>query len=120
MLAGMDEREATERRRSGRGGGRPGRQLPVRFASASGAWTSATTRNIGVDGAFVETATSPAVGTTLTLELTLAARTYALDATVRWCGDGGIGVQFVAVEIDVQLELSAYFDDAAASGLRPR
>ncbi len=37
---------------------------------------------------------------------------FELPAVVRWCrpgADGGIGVQFVGVDVDVLLELNDYF-----------
>jgi hypothetical protein len=79
----------------------------------SGDWIATETRNIGTGGAFVVLAPL-AVGTTLTLELALPStdQVFALPAIVRWAqpGDGGgIGVQFVGVDVDVLLELNDYF-----------
>ena len=62
-------------------------------------------------------AEAPAVGSELAVQLILPGRTHRLGATVRWRGDGGIGVQFLAVDIDVLLDLSEYFD-AADTGSR--
>lgn len=77
-------------------------------------WTSAETRNIGVGGAFVVTPVPLPVGTPLVVELTVptANRTFELTALVRWTAEGangGVGVQFVDVDIDVLLDLNDYF-----------
>ena len=81
---------------------------------ANGDWLATETRNIGTGGAFVVLAAPLAVGTTLTLELALPStdQIFALPAIVRWVqpGEGGgIGVQFVGVDVDVLLELNDYF-----------
>jgi len=119
--AAMDAPRPTDRRRHGRDNVRPGRQLPIRYRRGDHAWRTTTTRNIGVGGAFVETPDEPAlaIGSALALELRLPTRTVTLDAAVRWCGDGGVGVQFVAVDIDILLELSAYFDSGGDGAPRP-
>ncbi len=105
-----------ERRRFNRDNARPGRQLPVQLRIGDAPWVAATTRNVGIGGAFLLTdgvlAAPPAVGSELAVELILPGRTHRLGATVRWRGDGGIGVQFLAVDIDVLLDLSEYFDAA--------
>jgi uncharacterized protein (TIGR02266 family) len=78
-------------------------------------WTSADTRNIGVGGAFIATATPLPVGTPLVVELTVPTsdRKFELTALVRWANDSGddpgMGVQFVDVDIDVLLDLNDYF-----------
>ena len=58
-------------------------------------------------------------GTTLTIELTLPTtdQTFALPAIVRWSAagpDGGMGVQFVGIDVDVLLELNDYFATLSA------
>ena len=89
--------------------------LPVRFrASPDSAWVAAETRNIGVGGAFIASAEVHQVSALLTLELTLPTtdQVFTLPAIVRWTStgpDGGMGVQFVGVEVDVLLELNDYF-----------
>jgi uncharacterized protein (TIGR02266 family) len=115
LTAGMAEARRHERRRHFRGKARPGRQIPVRFRRADVTeWTAAETRNIGVGGAFIATTSALPVGTPLVVELSVptADRTFELTALVRWTADGepgGVGVQFVDVDIDVLLELNDYF-----------
>jgi hypothetical protein len=115
----MDPR-AHERRHHFRGKAHAGRVMRVRFRSGAD-WIEAETRDIGVGGAFIAVAVQPAVGTTLTIELALPTsdQVFTLPAVVRWCrpnaapagpGEiGGIGVQFVGVDVDVLLELNDYF-----------
>ena len=89
--------------------------MAVRYrAGAASAWIVAETRDIGVGGAFIVTRAQPSIGTTLTIELTLPTsdQRFTLPAVVRWCrpgDDGGMGVQFVGVDVDVLLELNDYF-----------
>jgi len=115
LVVGMAEPRRHERRRHFRGKARPGRQIPVRFRRADVTeWTSAETRNVGVGGAFIATATPLPVGTPLVVELVVPTsdRRFELTALVRWTADGadgGIGVQFVDVDIDVLLDLNDYF-----------
>jgi hypothetical protein len=102
-----------ERRHHFRGKARPGRVMRVRFKTpAEQDWSVAETRNIGVGGAFIVTSALIAVGTTLTIELTLPTtdQTFTLPAVVRWTNEGdGMGVQFVGVDVDVLLELNDFF-----------
>jgi uncharacterized protein (TIGR02266 family) len=107
-----------ERRHHFRGKARPGRVMPIRFrAIDQEAWVVAETRNIGVGGAFIASTAVPPVGTKLTVELALPTtdQTFTLPAVVRWAGpadagqEGGMGVQFVGVDVDVLLELNDYF-----------
>jgi hypothetical protein len=77
------------------------------------AWVETATRNIGVGGAFLEGPVPP-VGAVITLELVLPAsapaRVVTLPAVVRWlAAEGGAGVQFKDVDVDVLLELDGYF-----------
>lgn len=90
--------------------------MNVRFRSAASAeWVTTATRNIGVGGAFLEApadAALPAVGTTLSVELQLPTsdQVFTLPAVVRWtASEGGAGIQFVDVDVDVLLELNDYF-----------
>jgi uncharacterized protein (TIGR02266 family) len=112
---GMAEARRHERRRHFRGKARPGRQIPVRFRRADVTeWTDAETRNIGVGGAFIATSPQQPVGTPLVVELVVptADRKFELTALVRWIAEGaegGVGVQFVDVDIDVLLDLNDYF-----------
>ena len=90
--------------------------MAVRYRATAGtAWVETATRNIGVGGAFLE-GPMPPVGTAVMLELTLPdpdpalARIVALPAVVRWsAAEGGAGVQFKDVDVDVLLELDDYF-----------
>jgi len=105
--------EQYERRQFFRGKSRPGRVMPVRYrTSLHPAWIIAETRNIGVGGAFLAGDTLQAVGTALTVELSLPTsdQIFSLPAIVRWCAVGqGMGIQFVGVDVDVMLELNDYF-----------
>lgn len=109
------ERAQHERRQHFRSKGRPGRVLAVKFRTQGHTgWVDATTRNIGTGGAFIASPLIQAVGTTLTLELTLPTtdQTFGLPAIVKWSESGpggGMGVQFVGVDVDVLLELNDYF-----------
>jgi hypothetical protein len=104
-----------ERRTHFRGKARPGRIMPVRFRTpAHESWIVAETRNIGVGGAYIAAADPAAVGTTITIELTLPTtdQTFTLPAVVRWSSaapPAGMGVQFVGVDVDILLELNDYF-----------
>jgi Tfp pilus assembly protein PilZ len=111
----MDPR-AHERRHHFRGKAHAGRVMRVRFRTGAD-WIEAETRDIGVGGAFIAVAVQPAIGTTLTIELALPTsdQVFTLPAVIRWCRPndvaeiGGIGVQFVGVDVDVLLELNDYF-----------
>ncbi len=93
--------------------------MSVRYRTiAAPEWVTTATRNIGVGGAFLEgppagaTGAFPPIGMTITLELQLPTsdQTFRLPAIVRWASaDGGVGVQFVDVDVDVLLELNDYF-----------
>ncbi len=103
-----------ERRQHFRSKARPGRIMPVKFRADDTGWVSARTRDIGVGGAFVLTPMVQAIGTPLMLEITLPTtdQTFTLPGIVRWAVpgvEGGMGVQFVGLDIDVLLELNEYF-----------
>lgn len=90
--------------------------MSVRFRPAGvDEWFATQTRNVGIGGAFLEAPAQgacPQVGTTISLELKLPTsdQTFALPAVVRWAAaEGGVGVQFVDVDVDVLLELNDYF-----------
>jgi Tfp pilus assembly protein PilZ len=90
--------------------------MPVRYRPArEDGWVDAETRDIGVGGAFIATAhRRPAIGDELVVELALPTsdQKFTLPAIVRWVrpgDDGGMGVQFVGVDVDVLLELNDYF-----------
>ncbi|MEO8841318.1 MAG: PilZ domain-containing protein [Kofleriaceae bacterium] len=103
-----------ERRVHFRGRSHPDRVMTIRIrTTASRTWVTTVTRNIGVGGAYIEgPAETPAVGTPITIELTLPTsdQTFTLPGVVRWtAADGGAGIQFVNVDVDVLLELNDYF-----------
>jgi hypothetical protein len=86
--------------------------MPLRFkAAAHGAWIAAQTVDIGTGGAFIASALVQPAGSQLILELQLptSAQPFTLPAVVRWTRAGGMGVQFVGVDVDVLLELNDYF-----------
>lgn len=90
--------------------------MTVRFRTGGGAdWVTTATRNVGIGGAFLETPSDgalPPVGTTLSIELQLPTsdQMFTLPAVVRWAAaEGGAGIQFVDVDVDVLLELNDYF-----------
>ncbi len=88
--------------------------------------TLAHTRNIGVGGAFIVTATPPAPGThlLLTLHVPTPAKHIEVKAEVRWTssvdGATGMGVKFYGLDVEELLQLNEYFasltgrDDASA------
>ena len=92
--------------------------MPVRYKTAARAsWVTAETRNIGVGGAFIASTEPAPIGTTITVELKLTGsqQTFVLPAVVRWVAeDGGMGVQFVGVDVDILLELNDYFASLTA------
>lgn len=104
-----------ERRQHFRSKARPGRVVPLKFRTGEHtAWVTAETRDIGVGGAFVVTQHLHPIGVELTLELSLPTsdQLFVLRAVVRWSAggaDGGMGLQFVGVDIDVLLELNEMF-----------
>lgn len=104
-----------ERRRHFREKARPGRVLSVRFrADEAAGWVPAQTKDIGVGGAFIVAADVPPVGASITVELVLPTsdQVFVLPSVVRWSSTGeagGMGVQFVGVDIDVLLELNEMF-----------
>lgn len=111
--AGMDGKQH-ERRRHFREKARPGRVLSVRFRAGEAPWVPAQTRDIGIGGAFIVSPVLQPVGASLTVELVLPTsdQVFVLPSVVRWSAageHGGMGVQFVGVDIDVLLELNEMF-----------
>jgi hypothetical protein len=113
-----------ERRQHFRGKPRPGRRLSIRYRIDGGAWLDGETRNIGVGGAFIATTTPARPGSTAEIELEVPTcdRPLLLRGQVRWAQegdeeDGGMGVQFQDVDIDVLLELNDYFASLTGTGV---
>ena len=92
--------------------------MAIRYRTPTGtSWVETTTRNIGVGGAFLE-GPAPPVGTAITIELTLPTsdQLFTLPAVVRWAAaEGGVGVQFKDVDVDILLELNDYFGSLTSS-----
>jgi hypothetical protein len=106
----MGDDSTPERRRHFRGKARAGRRIRVRYRARGGeSWSPAETRNIGVGGAFILGATL-VVKTEIEVEIDIAGREKPLHLSgqVRWADAGGVGVQFMDVDIDVLLELNTY------------
>ena len=55
-----------------------------------------TGKDLSLGGMFIESANSPSFGTKMTVRVALPAQEneLRLPAVVRWCNDGGFGVQF--------------------------
>ncbi len=104
-----------ERRTHFRGKPRPGRKVDVEYVIDGGAPARAYTRNIGVGGAFIVTKEPHAPGTLMAVTLLVPGGPgkISVRAEVRWAvpeGDPpGMGVKFLALEVDELLELNEYF-----------
>lgn len=103
----------------------------MRHRAQAGAWQDGEALNIGSGGAFVIGATWP-VGTEVELAVAAAGRPdpLVLSGVVRWtAGDGsadaatiagddvglgGVGVQFLDLDLDVVIELNAHLARLAA------
>lgn len=85
---------------------------------------AATTRDIGVGGAFIATDQPCAVGSSLDVDIDVPGQTrpISLRAEVRWIAEasgeraGGMGVKFAALDVDALLALSDFFAQIAAAG----
>lgn len=114
-----------ERRAHFRGRPRTGRRVELRFR-CDGAETGsiiATTRDIGVGGAFIATDQPCAVGASLDVDIDVPGQTrpISLRAEVRWvaaagAGEAGMGVKFANLDVDALLALSDFFAQIAAAG----
>ena len=104
-----------ERRTHFRGKPRPGRKVDVEYVIEGSAPTRAFTRNIGVGGAFIVTQAPSPPGTLMAVTLLVPGGPgrIVVRAEVRWAvpdGDPcGMGVKFLALEVDELLELNEYF-----------
>ena len=106
-----------ERRSHFRGKPRPGRRVEVSFTAADGSTVRAHTRNIGVGGAFVVTATpeAPGAAIVLTVHVPTASAPIRLRGEVRWttpateAGPGGMGLRFDHLDVEALLDLNEYF-----------
>jgi uncharacterized protein (TIGR02266 family) len=85
---------------------------------------AATTRDIGVGGAFIATDQPCMVGSALDVDIDVPGQTrpISLRAEVRWVTeatperDGGMGVKFASLDVDALLALSDFFAQIAAVG----
>jgi Tfp pilus assembly protein PilZ len=122
----MAETEKRERREHFRGKARPGRRVELSYRRADGeqaASQRASTRNIGVGGAFIVTTHPEPVGTALIVELEVpSAGRIEVTAEVRWQSDGtapasepGMGVKFGELDVDQLLTLGDYFSSLTGS-----
>jgi len=108
-----------ERRTHFRGKPRPGRRVDVEYQIDGGAVNRAFTRNIGVGGAFIVTQEPLPPGTPVKVTLLVPGQgtgRLTVDAEVRWAvpkalGDepAGMGLRFLALEVDELLQLNEYF-----------
>jgi uncharacterized protein (TIGR02266 family) len=104
-----------ERRTHFRGKSRPGRKVDVEYVIDGAAPLRAYTRNIGVGGAFIVTKEPCPPGTLMAVTLLVPGGPgkISVRAEVRWSvpeGDPpGMGVKFLALEVDELLELNEYF-----------
>ena len=115
-----------ERRAHFRGRPRTGRRVDLRFR-CDGVTTdpvAATTRDIGVGGAFIATDRPCPVGSELDVDIDVPGQTrpISLRAEVRWVAEtaedraGGMGVKFANLDVDALLALSDFFAQIAAAG----
>lgn len=116
----MGEQKEFEPRKHFRGKARPGRRVDLgyrHFDRPDDSFTAATTRNIGVGGAYVLTPDPEAVGATLAIRLDIptAAEPVEVKGEVRWSNiDGagdetGMGVVFLDIDVNCVLVLGEYF-----------
>jgi uncharacterized protein (TIGR02266 family) len=99
--------------------------VELRFRCDGGAAESvaATTRDIGVGGAFIATEVPCMVGAALDVDIDVPGQTLpiSLRAEVRWvaeagAGEAGMGVKFANLDVDALLALSDFFAQIAAAG----
>jgi len=115
-----------ERRAHFRGRPRTGRRVELRFKcdGSATAQVLATTRDIGVGGAFIATESPCPVGSALDVDIEVPGQTrpISLRAEVRWVAEGGaereagMGVKFANLDVDALLALSDFFAQIAAAG----
>jgi uncharacterized protein (TIGR02266 family) len=104
-----------ERRTHFRGKSRPGRKVDVEVAIDGAPPARAYTRNIGVGGAFIVTSSPSPPGTLMSVTLLVPGGPgrISVRAEVRWAvpddDPPGMGVKFLALEVDELLELNEYF-----------
>ena len=85
---------------------------------------AATTRDIGVGGAFIATDQPCPIGSALDVDIDVPGQTrpLSLRAEVRWVAEAsgersaGMGVKFAALDVDALLALSDFFAQIAAAG----
>ncbi|HUS64440.1 MAG TPA: PilZ domain-containing protein [Kofleriaceae bacterium] len=115
-----------ERRAHFRGRPRTGRRVELRFHcdGADSGPIAATTRDIGVGGAFIATEQPCIVGSALDVDIDVPGQTrpISLRAEVRWVAaagearETGMGVKFANLDVDALLALSDFFAQIAAAG----
>ena len=114
-----------ERRAHFRGRPRTGRKVELHFkcdGSPVGP-VLATTRDIGVGGAFIATESPCPIGSGLDVDIEVPGQTrpISLRAEVRWVAEGGgereagMGVKFANLDVDALLALSDFFAQIAAA-----
>lgn len=131
----MLEVRMPERRRHHRERGSGGGRIAVRHRALPGAWQDGETLDIGSGGAFLIGATWP-IGTAVELAVAVAARPepLVLGGVVRWmvgdgsadagehagehAGLGGVGVQFLDLELDVVIELNRHLAELTEAASR--
>ena len=111
----MSQAENRERRNHFRGKPRPGRRVDVEYVLAGGKPLKAFTRDVGVGGAYIVTTDPAAPGTPLQVTLLVPGGDgrVSVRAEVRWAAPAGdppgMGVKFLALEVDELLQLNEYF-----------
>ena len=111
----MSQAENRERRNHFRGKPRPGRRVDVEYTLEGSKVQKAFTRNVGVGGAFIVCSDPASPGTPLSVTLLVPGGDgrVIVRAEVRWAApDGdppGMGVKFLAMEVDELLQLNEYF-----------
>lgn len=73
---------------------------PVRFTVITdGRVRDGTVRDIGIGGAFVETAEPGPFGSPVRIAIEIASEPFVLDGVIRWVRSSGMGVQFLSLGV---------------------
>ena len=115
----MSESNKRERRAHFRGKARPGRRVEIEYRrkdTDEAPLIQAFTRNIGVGGAFVATASPEPLGAQLRVSIRIptSERALELNAEVRWVSAGeasesGMGLKFQNVDVEQLLHQGSHF-----------